>query len=75
MPPQPAPRSIRTGYCQRLHRLKDGAPVAHPCRVLPVEALKAEASGDRLGAVRMLAAHAAGGPLQEHGGVWNVRRR
>jgi hypothetical protein len=44
--------------------------VAHRCRVLPVEALKAEASGDRLGAVRMLAAHASGGPLQEHGGVW-----
>lgn len=35
-----------TSYCNRGHDLRDGAPVAHECYVLPVAALQAEMEGD-----------------------------
>lgn len=68
-------QSVRTDYCRKLHRLRDGQPVAHACVCLPVDALRAELAGDVLGAARILAEVAAGGPLLEHGGVWKLRRR
>lgn len=38
--------SYVTTYCNRAHRKSDGRPIGHECRILPVEALKAEMDGD-----------------------------
>lgn len=35
-----------TSYCNQGHRVKDGMPVDHECRVIPPKALKAEIEGD-----------------------------
>lgn len=35
-----------TLYCNKPHRLSDGQPVEHKCRVLPPEILEAERKGD-----------------------------
>lgn len=36
----------RTLYCGKLHRTEDGVPVAHPCRVLDPDYLRAERTED-----------------------------
>jgi hypothetical protein len=41
-------------YCNRAHRLKDGRPIKHECRVIPPKALKAEMNGDIEGAVKIM---------------------
>lgn len=38
--------TLETLYCNKPHRLSDGQPVGHRCRVLPPEILKAEQEGD-----------------------------
>jgi len=68
------PNTVRTAFCGRSHRLQDGLPLPHQCRVLPAEALRAELEGDLESARRILAVHAAGGPLPISAGVWKVRR-
>lgn len=35
-----------TTYCNHAHRMRDGSPIGHQCRRLPVAALKAERDGD-----------------------------
>jgi hypothetical protein len=35
-----------SGYCNRGHRVSDGKPVEHECRIIPPDALQAEMSGD-----------------------------
>jgi hypothetical protein len=57
------------------HRLTDGVPIAHPCKQLPVEALRAELKGDKAGAARIFGKVAARGPLPESTGTWKIRRR
>ena len=66
---------IRTRFCSMPHRLKDGVPIAHRCKQLPVEALRAELKGDKAGAVRIFGKVAARGPLPENDGTWKIRRR
>jgi hypothetical protein len=70
--PEGLPRTWFTQYCGKPHRTADGAPIAHRCRVLPPEALRAEIDGDLKEALRILL---GSGPRKEHGGVWNFRRR
>lgn len=41
-------------YCNFAHRLVDGKPIEHECRVLPVKALRAEINGDIEGAIEIL---------------------
>ena len=43
-----------TSYCNKQHRLSDGKPVEHECRIIPPGALKAERSGDCAAAVEIL---------------------
>ena len=62
-------------FCGKPHRTLDGVPLAHVCRVLPPEALKAESWGDRESAVRIFAACAAAGRITPHAGLWKLRRR
>jgi hypothetical protein len=62
-------------YCGRLHRIIDGLPVAHRCRILPAESITAAINGNFERAVSLMARAAARGPLAEDGGVWKVRRR
>lgn len=38
--------SFTTVYCQKPHRLSDGEPVGHRCRIIPPEGLAAERAGD-----------------------------
>lgn len=38
--------TVVSNYCGKAHRLVDGEPVAHRCRVIPPEGLKAEVEGD-----------------------------
>jgi hypothetical protein len=33
-------------YCNHAHRLSDGKPVEHECRIIPPKALEAELAGD-----------------------------
>jgi len=40
------PELYCTTYCNKPHRVRDGMPVNHECRVLPHEVLKAEIDGD-----------------------------
>jgi hypothetical protein len=69
------PRSALTPYCRKPHRLADGVPLAHACRVLPREAICAVVAGDYDRAIRLLARAAASGPLPAHRGIWKTRRR
>lgn len=34
-----------TSYCNKGHRLSDGKPVEHECRIIPPAALRAEMEG------------------------------
>ncbi len=68
-------RTLTTQFCGKPHSIKTGEPLAHLCRVLPVEALEAESNGQSLIAARIMARRAAMGPLPEHAGVWKLRRR
>jgi hypothetical protein len=62
-------------FCGKPHSLVDGAPIAHSCRVLPVESISAALRGDFDEAIVILARAAAQGPLPAHGGIWRLRRR
>jgi hypothetical protein len=62
-------------YCGMPHRATDGLPLAHRCRVLPVEAIRAEVRGEFQLSMRLFSAHAAAGRLEPHPGVWRIRRR
>lgn len=68
-------KTVATAFCGLPHLLATGEPVAHACRVLPVDALEAEAEGHSLFAARMLGRVAASGPLPHHKGIWRTRRR
>ena len=35
-----------TTYCNKAHDKADGKPIEHECRIIPVEALRAEWNGD-----------------------------
>lgn len=70
-----APESALLPYCGKPHRLIDGAPLAHSCRVIPPEAIAAAILGDFDQAITLFARAAAGGSLPAHGGVWKLRRR
>lgn len=43
-----------TSYCNRGHRLKDGVPVGHECRIIPASALRAEREGKVAEALEIL---------------------
>ena len=77
VPPEKArpPESALVPFCGRLHRIIDGLPVAHKCRILPADSITAAIDGDFEKAVSIMAQAAAKGPLAEHAGVWKVRRR
>ena len=66
--------TVRTRFCGLPH-LPTGEPVAHACKVLPADALTAEADGRFLIAARILARNASGKPLPSHPGIWKLRRR
>ncbi len=74
--PKPAEhrRTVTTRYCGLPH-LISGEPVAHSCKVLPADALTAEANGRFLIATRILARSASSKPLPPHPGIWKLRRR
>ncbi len=55
-----------TSYCNRGHRVKDGAPVGHECHVLPPEAIRLEAAGDYDGAIAKIQ---GAKPLRAHRGA------
>jgi hypothetical protein len=40
------PDTYCTSYCNHPHRMKDGKPIRHECRIIPPEALRAERAGD-----------------------------
>ena len=69
------PESAVVPFCGRLHRIIDGLPVAHKCRILPADSISAAINGDLEKAISLLARAAAQGPLTEHSGLWKVRRR
>jgi hypothetical protein len=77
LPPEKTrpPESVVVPFCGRLHRIIDGLPVAHKCRILPADSIIAAINCDFERAVSIMARTAAKGPLAEHGGVWKVRRR
>jgi hypothetical protein len=62
-------------FCGRLHRIIDGLPVAHKCKVLAADSIIAAINGDFERAVSLMARSAAQGPLAEHSGIWKLRRR
>jgi hypothetical protein len=66
------PQSALASHYGKPHRLLDGAPLSHWCRVLPAAPLAATPIGDSDRAIALLAQAA---PLQEHSGVWKLRRR
>jgi hypothetical protein len=45
-----------TTYCNQGHRVSDGKPVNHECRILPPAALVAEINGDYETAIALLSA-------------------
>jgi len=45
-----------TTFCNRPHRLSDGKPIKHECRVIPPAALEAERSGDTDKAIELMQA-------------------
>lgn len=54
-----------TTYCNFAHRLSDGKPIEHECRIIPPSALMAEMEGDYEEAMEIL--HHT--PSREHRGV------
>jgi hypothetical protein len=62
-------------FCRKPHRLIDGVPIAHRCRIVPPESISAAIAGDYGRAVMLLAQTAARGPLPNHPGIWRLRRR
>lgn len=42
-------------YCNKGHRMSDGMPIEHECRVIPVAALEAERAQDFELAIELLA--------------------
>jgi hypothetical protein len=65
------PQSALVPYCGKPHRLLDGAPLSHWCRALSAASLAAARVADFDRAIALLAKAA---PLQEHSGVWKLRR-
>jgi hypothetical protein len=61
----PGAEVLRTIYCGATHRMSDGLPVAHACRVLDPAFLMAERERDIPRAVTLLERM----PLQLHPGV------
>ena len=49
------PEIYCTSYCNRGHRLSDGKPVQHECRIIPPAALEAERNDDFSLAQKILA--------------------
>ena len=47
------PESYLTSYCNQAHRVKDGKPVDHECRMIPPAALQAEMD-DQLDVARQM---------------------
>ncbi len=45
-----------TTYCNRAHRMSDGKPIAHECRIIPPKALAAERQGDYEAAIEIMRA-------------------
>ena len=45
-----------TTYCNFAHRVEDGKPIQHECRIIPPEALRAEMKGDVQHAIEILKA-------------------
>ncbi len=43
-----------TTYCNFAHRLADGKPIRHECRIIPPKALELERAGDTAGAIAVL---------------------
>lgn len=41
-------------YCNFAHRLRDGKPIQHECRIIPPDALKAEMKGEIRRAIEIL---------------------
>ena len=70
-----APQSVLLPYCGKPHRISDGAPVAHRCRILPADAIEAALEGQFEKAIHTMARAAAAGPLLTHAGIWKLRRR
>jgi hypothetical protein len=75
MPHDGDPLTFRPSYCGMPHQTSDGVPLAHRCRVLPPDAILAEYRGHDALALRVFASHAAAGRLENHPGLWRVRRR
>lgn len=75
LPRDGEPLVISPSYCGMPHRVTDGLPVAHRCRVLPAQAILAEYRGDFDRALRIFASRAAVGRIEPHPGVWKRRRR
>jgi hypothetical protein len=77
LPPEKTrpPESALVPFCGRLHRIIDGFPVAHRCKILPAESIIAAINGELERAISLMARAAAHGPLPEYSGVWKVRRR
>lgn len=50
------PHAYVTTYCNKAHRVKDGKPIAHECRIIPPKALQAEMAGDIDTAIEILQA-------------------
>lgn len=49
------PKIYCSTYCNQGHRMTDGMPVDHECRVIPVKALQAERDQDFELAIELLA--------------------
>ena len=43
-----------TTYCNHAHRVRDGKPINHECRIIPPDALRAEIEGRYDDAIRIL---------------------
>lgn len=59
-----------TSYCNNGHRLEDGVPVDHECRVLPPKALEAERQEDIDTWMKVMERL----PIKLHKGVWTKKR-
>ena len=51
---QDEPEIYTTSYCNQGHRMKNGRPVGHECRVIPPAALRAERAGDYERAIEIM---------------------
>lgn len=48
------PHAYVTTFCNRAHRVKDGKPIQHECRVIPPKAIEYEMAGDYSQAMEVL---------------------